>query len=30
MRLEVNYKKKTKKRKHVEAKQYAGKQPMDH
>ena len=34
MRLEVNlrkdYKKKTKKHKHIEAKQYAAKQPMDH
>ena len=30
MRLEVNYKKKTVKHKHVEAKQYATKQPMDH
>ena len=31
MRLEINYKKNTiKKHKHVEAKQYASKQPMDH
>ena len=31
MRLEINYKKKNcKKHKHVEAKQYATKQPMDH
>ena len=30
MRLEINYKKETKKLKHVEAKQYATKQPMDH
>ena len=34
MRLEVNlrkdYKEKTKKHKHIEAKQYAAKQPMDH
>ena len=30
MRLEINYKKKTKKHKHMEPKQYATKQPMDH
>ena len=30
MRLEINYKKKLQKHKHVEAKQYATKQPMYH
>ena len=30
MRLEINYKEKTKKHKDVEATQYATKQPMDH
>ena len=30
MRLEINYKKKCKKYKHMEAKQYATKQPRDH
>ena len=30
IRLEINYKKKTAKFKHTEAKQYATKQPMDH
>ena len=30
MRLETNYKKKTAKNKHMEAKQYATTQPMDH
>ena len=29
MRLEINYKKKLQKNKHLEAKQYATKQPMD-
>ena len=30
MRLEINYKKKTEKHEHVEAKQYATKQPKAH
>ena len=30
MRLEINYRKKTKKHKHLEAEQYVTKQPKDH